>query len=184
MSQFSPAQIIVHVNFWCVKETTPWSSWDHLLWSPPLLRSPVVCLNTRQPRPAGDPVASPCVKVRMKGTRPWQLLMGLRSPPPPPHPSGSISSLLEACRCWIWLHSVGPSRANVPSSIHRGGLTVGRAVMKCLCWQPPNEEQCASSSPHLYPAVWLDVFSVFIGHKDAVRVLDCLWIVPGEFCFT
>lgn len=56
-------------------------------------------------------------------------------------PLGSISGLLEACRCWIWLHSLGPTSANVPPSIHQGGLTAGRVVMKYLSWQQLNEEQ-------------------------------------------
>lgn len=40
-------------------------------------------------------------------------------------PAGSISGLLAARQCWIWLHSLGPTSTNVPPSIHQTGWPWG-----------------------------------------------------------
>lgn len=39
--------------------------------------------------------------------------------------SGSISGLLDTRRRWIWLHSLGPTGANVLPSIHQAGWPQG-----------------------------------------------------------
>lgn len=66
------------------------------------------------------------LKERLKVTLSWQFLI-----PPPPiftissSSSGSISGLLDTRCRWIWLHSLGPTGANVLPSIHQAGWPQG-----------------------------------------------------------
>lgn len=69
------------------------------------------------------------LKERLKVTLSWQFLIPA-SPPPPifttsSSSSGSISGLLDTRCRWIWLHSLGPTGANVLPSIHQAGWPQG-----------------------------------------------------------
>lgn len=90
---------------------------------PPVVK-PLLRLNPSQ---APDLMVSLYLKGTLKVTLSWQFLM-----PPPPHifPTsssslGSISGLLDTQRSWIWLHSLGPTGANVLPSIHQAGWPQG-----------------------------------------------------------